>query len=406
MLMPQGCLPKQNDLLKENWPCQVNHDPGKWLIGANSWFLTGESNQPAPQCGAKIPPKEVVTKISVSTPDFVDISYNGPYMVQIVGDQERNSVAIIGPYAEARKIAIDVRNNTLYIEQKQLQENEKKAAYSPFYTPPPINPLINKVIIRIGVRNIRSINNKGCGNIYGRNILSGCLSISATDKGNIMLVGRMTLKQINQTGSGTITLIGAYTPALAIKAIGNGNVNVSGRVGIESILHNGNGNVNVIGADTNSLTINAAGNGKTTVSGMANLKRITAKNASQVYVCAVNSNEIIVCADNKAIIGVAGKANVLNIDLRDSSRFEGQYLHGGSVYARTSDKAHANVAANQKLFASANNSSSIYYLGSGDVSRFASGDAMITPVLGNSGCPTSCMPPPINSQTWNSTATS
>lgn len=404
---PQGCFSTQKDMLKETWVCQLNHDPGRWLMGVDPWFLTGKSPEPPEQCGVRLPPREVSTKMCLNTPAFVNIQYNGPYMVQLVGGQERNSVSIIGPHAEARNISIDVRNQTLYIDQKQLEESQKRATYSPFYTPAPLSPLIKKVIIRIGVSSsIRSINNNGCGHIYGRDIMSSCLSLSATNRGNIMLVGKMNLTRVQQTGSGTITVFGTQTPSLTIRAIGNGNVNVSGRVGVQSIVHYGNGNVNIIGADTNYLTINATGNGKTTVSGMANLKRVSAKNSSQVSVCSINTNETTVCAENNARVGLAGKAAVLNLDIRDSARFEGQYLHGGSVYAHTSDRGHANVTADQKLFVTSSNNSSVYYLGSANVSRFVSGNAAVVAVLGNSACPTSCMPPPINSQTWNSEATS
>lgn len=386
------------DLLRETWPCQINTNPAKWLQGVDPWFLTGESRSEE-ACKSVLPRKDISTRTSVQTPDFVSLSYNGPYELQIIGQQSHNSVSITGPYSETRQISMNVQNQTLYIEGNP-QYTAHQPTYSPFYRPPVYNPSIKKVRIRIGVTNLRSLTNKGCGNIYVRDITSPSFSLSSFGRGNIMLVGHVNLQRVQQMGSGSITVFGATTPALNIRAVGNGNVNISGRVGVQTITHQGNGEINVIGANTNCLNIIASGNGRTIVSGIANVKQICAKDCSQVYVCSASSYHVAIIAKNAARIGVAGRALTLNATLRDSSRFEGQSLRTCDTYIHAYDCAHANISADQKIFATASNNSSIYYLGSANISRFACGNAVIIPVMNNSSCCNSLKPCPSKKLTY------
>jgi hypothetical protein len=358
------------NLVKENWYKHVNVSPANWARNADPWFLTGEPNQleqylnnPSQNLGSAI--------TQVRAGSFDSIVVNGPFQVQIVGGQARDSVYILGPYDATRQISIQNKNHTLHISQiKDSKVN------------------LRKVIVRIGICNLKKIVNLGKGDIYGRSITSNCLIITACDCGSVVLTGRMNLNKVAQLGTGSITVIGAYTPCLFIKVKGNGNVNVSGRVGVQKIANLGNGCVNIIGADSDSLMIHASGKGTTAVMGCVNLKKVIASDYSCVYVYCINSKSLYVSQSGCSHVGLAGYVGYMNIDMIDSSRFEGQYLHGGSIYVLTRDWSHANVAPDVKIFAAAKNRSSIYLFGSPNiVSRFPNGGGVILPIFNDSTLP-------------------
>lgn len=356
--------------VKETWYQHMNVSPNNWIRNADSWFLTGEPNHieyylnnPSHNLGSAI--------ASVRSGSFDRLVVNGSFQVQIVGGQARESVYVLGPYDATRQISIHNQNGTLYVNQTKDAKVDLK-----------------KVIVRIGICQLKKIVNLGTGNVYGRNINSECLTIVACDCGSVMLVGQMNLNKVMQLGTGSITVIGAYTPCLFITVKGNGNVNVSGRVGIQKITNEGNGCVNIVGADSDSLIIHASNKSITSVMGCVNLKKVTASDYSCVYVYCIYSKNLYVSQRGCSRVGLAGYVGYMNVDLMDSSRFEGQYLKGGSIYVMTQDASHANVAPDVKIFAAAKNNSSIYLFGSPNiVSRYPSGGGVILPIFSDSNLP-------------------
>ena len=362
-------------LFKETWIKKMNSNPNSWTQKADYWYLTGEPNR-IERYDQNGPINKVMSVTMVRVPDFTNIQIDGKFQVQIIGQQEHNSVFITGPNAQTRQVVVEIKNNTLCIHQS-------KDAKIP----------TNKIIIRIGVHNLCKLTSNGPCLIAGRGIASSNLSIESTDGATIMLTGNMNVSQIRQTGTGTITIIGAYTPTLNIYVKGNGNVNVSGRVGVRTIKHAGNGTVNVIGADSDGLTINAYGTGKTTVMGYVNLKKVVAGDSCCVFVYWVNSNGTYVSETGSAHVGLAGWTKNLNVDIDGTSRFEGRYLHATSAYVTTRINSHANVYPDQKMFASAMGTSSIYFFGSPNmVSRYTTGQAVIIPIFEDSTPPMAAMP--------------
>jgi hypothetical protein len=345
-----NCAPAP-DLVTETWLRQVQTNPQLWACGADSWFLTGEPNS-IEKCDFQAPADKALSLMKVRVPDFVNIKVNGNFQVQIVGGQKRTSVRILGPNDAVRLTAIDVFGNTIYVHQAPNCEK----VCGPIY--------MSRVIVRIGVRDLRKLTNEGNGNIYGRNICTRCLDVFSTGNGNIMLNGMMNLRRVKQTGCGTVTLAGACTPYLEMKVLGPGTVNISGRVGIQSILHYGYGRVNIIGADTDSLVVNTGGCGITSVYGFVNLKKVVATQNSRVYIYWVNGVGTYVRERDRAEVGLAGTTSYLNVDAYDNSIFWGQYLRGRQSYIHTHNNAHANVSVDNKLFANAEDNSSIYFFGS------------------------------------------
>lgn len=345
-----NCFSTQNDVFNETWLNQVETSPNAWIRRADSWFLTGNPNEV--ELNNLHNASEAITTMKVRVSDFSNINSNGSYHLQIVGHQKRNSVTILGPNDAARLVGVTVHNGTLYIHQ------------APHCDPAVCTPNLYNVIVRVGVRNLRSLTNNGPGEIYGRVINSDRLSIYSLSSGHIMIAGDINLAYVVETGSATVTVMGAYTPSLRIEVLGPGNLNISGRVGVQSIVHNGDGDINIIGTDSDNLTIYACGFGKTALTGFANLKQVKAYNYSRVFLYWDNSNSTDVYGYDNARIGIAGHADTLNVNMEGSSCFQGEYLQADAVYVRTRYKAHADVATHRKLFAEANDTSSIYYFGS------------------------------------------
>ncbi len=356
-IQPRGT----NDLIRETWIYQMNINPNVWLKNADPWFLTGEPNL-AEQQSATAPLYKAITTSTVRVPDFTQIVVAGDYQVQIVGGQAHNSVYIFGPNADAQHVSVELRDNKLILTQSNKPTGT-----------------IRNVIVRIGMRNLRSIENMGTGLVMGRDITSDKLRIIAGGAGSVLLVGNMNLKIVEQQGMGTITVLGAQSPKLNVTALGPGNVNISGRVGIENILHKGNGTVHIVGADTDSLCINTGGNGLTTVYGYVNLKKVFSDNGSRVYVSWVyNQEQLNVMTRGKSIVGIAGGAYNLDVKTFGYSCFLGEYLRAETVYISTKDKSHADITARQKIFATAVNQSGILYYGSPAIlTKFVSQQATI-----------------------------
>ncbi len=352
-----------NNLLRETWMREINLDPNYWVRGADPWYYTGYPYS-AIQYSRAAPPFKAITTSMVTVPEFTNVQVSGDFQVQIVGRAEHNSVFIVGPNALTRQIAVDVTdNNTIYIHKNK----DSKAC-------------LKNVIVRINVHNLHMLKNLGTSNIYGRDVMSSHLIIRSCDCGNIFLSGDMNVVFIHQTGTGTVAVLGANAPCLNIRNVGNGNVRVTGHVGIQNIYHVGNGAVNVLGADSDSLMIHANG-GVTSVVGYVNLKKVWAYGCSRVYVYWINSNSLYVTAGDTARVGLAGAVTNMNVEMTNASRFEGQYLRGNTVYVRTRNTSHANVASDNKIFAAALDSSSIYIFGSPKmVSRYTSQKGAIIPI--------------------------
>ncbi len=368
------------NLLKETWMQQINLNPNYWVRGADPWYYTGNPNN-IEQYDHNAPASKAITTSMIRVPDFTHITVAGDFQVQIVGRATHNSVFIVGSNTATRQVVVEMMNNTLYIHKMK----DSKAC-------------LKNVIVRINIRNLRELKNLGTSNIYGRDVLSDHLMIRSCDCGNIFLSGNMNVSHIYQTGTGTVAVLGANTPCLAIRVVGMGNVKVDGHVGIQTISHQGNGEVSVLGADSDSLAINAGGNGLTSVVGYVNLKKVCATDCSRVYVYWINSNSLYITESGNARVGLAGAVTNMNVDITDASRFEGQYLRGDTVYVRTRNYSHANVASDNKIFASALDSSSIYILGSPKmVSRYTSQNGAIIPIWVDSP-PPAPFPPRISHQ--------
>lgn len=152
--------------------------------------------------------------------------------------------------------------------------------------------------------------------------------------------------------------------------VGNGNMMIHGHVGLQSIQHEGAGEITVSSLESPCLDIQMYG-GKMIVKGNIRLRHLNVSDNSCVYLYWITAHNIDIYAEHNARIGLAGIANNVNIELRDEAQLEGQYLRSNNTYVATHNVSHANVAATEKIFASASDKSSIYtFARPGSVSRY------------------------------------
>ncbi len=373
--------PLRQNLLQERWIAHMNNmAPNGWTQSADRWYFTGEP-KPTEREAVHAPISDAMTIMAVRVSQFNKIHITGNFQIQILGNQEKNTVFVLGSNEAVSQAAIAIRHHTLYVSQRDDCESCYK-----------------DVIVRIGINQLNELCYTGDGSVTGRYIISDHLSIIASGYGNILLGGYMNVADITQYGLGTVTIMDAYTPHLNIRVIGNGNLNMSGRMGVEQLIHAGNGQINIVGADTHSLIIKTQGNGITQIAGYADVRKLVALGNSQVYLYWVNSRKLQLTEANHARVGLAGVVGDLHVSLYDHSWLGGQYLRSKNAYITTQNASHGNVTASNKLFAAAQGNSSLYYFSAPNrVSRFMSQKGIILPA-GHSPMP---MPTSTKPFAWN-----
>ncbi len=367
--------PTSQDFLRENWMHNVNLNPMNWTHGADRWFFTGEPT-PMERYANRAPSDTAMSVTEVKVPQFTHIKIDGCFRVQLTGGQPHNALVILGPNEALHQIVVQVWGDTIVVTQVHDKDPKKPMAN------------LKNVIVRIAVSDLRHLTVRGGVDLEGRLLVSDGMVIEANNSGTVLLNGHINLLKVHNSGPGTVSVIGAYTPCLDISVGGSGTVNVSGRVGIQSVYNVGAGKVNIIGADSRSLVVNACGNSFTAIAGYVNLKRLNAADNACVYIYWVKSPCASVTLSGNARVGLAGTVGSLDLLVADNARFGGQYLHGRNIEVQTHGSAHANVAADRKIFASAVDKSSIYSFGSSAiVSSYTAGYGTIVPVWNATAMP-------------------
>lgn len=367
-----GCATNRTQMLNttladETWMREVNTQSQSWLRGADRWFMSGDANA-VELANRHAPPAAAMTTMNVRVADFNAIKVIGDYEVQIFGTHGPNSVYVYGPNNAARQVAVEVRGHTLCITQaKNAPRN------------------MRRVIIRIGVNNLTYLMHNGCGRVEGIWLNSTGLTVVAYNTGNIYLRGQFNLQRVMQYGSGAVNIFPGMSPCVDIQSLAGGCVNINGPVGLRKITHRNRGDINVIGAYKGpAMRIFADGKGKIGINGTdINLYEVIARGQTRVYIYSINTPAIYAYAYDQARIGLAGHTNNLYVDTSNYSVFNGRYLCVYAGYVRAYDKSHINVAASEKIFASATQNASVYFFGSPTImSQFVSGSAIVIPIWG------------------------
>lgn len=356
------------DLTKETWRYQLNTNPTTWQRYADRWFLTGKPNA-TEMTNRHASYRFAMSRMQVRVSNFTKIRFNGNFQLQLFGTDGPNTVYILGPNEAVGSAILRVSNDTLCIDQR-----------------PDAPPNADKVIIRIGMRELTQLIQMGCGTIEGIWLRSHSLTLTTTQQAGsrIYLMGNLRVRHIQQAGQTSINIFGANTPDLYIQTSGHGEVNLCGDVGVRSIIHHGSSNINIIGAHSGRLDIIADGDGKIGIKGQVNLRDVSVKDNVRVYVSLSTSDAINVALKNKARVGIAGFTNELNVVARNESRFLGRYLCTHQSYVKAYDSSHVNVNGASTL-GMASQDGSIYYFGPARLlTSYTSGNGIVLPLFDDS----------------------
>lgn len=365
-----------SELSKENWIRQIDTDSNAWAAKADSWFVSGNLSSVDIQ-NENAPYADAISDTAVRVPNFRSIKIDGDFQVRLVGAEENNSVYIQGPNDAVRAVSVVVRDKVLCLEQAG------KA---------PAN--MGRVIVNIGVRNLRVLEHHGRGSVEGIRLFTDNLNIQSYGSGNIFLAGHINVKCIVSKGSGSVNVFTIDAYDTEIETYGSGNVNVDAKheVMLKSIRHRGVGDINIIGAASNGLTVDADGKGKIGIKGCVNVKDIRASGQTCVFISTSASDAPCIYVYDDARVGINGTAGTLYGYTTRTSRLMARNLAATNAYVEASGESHMNVTATNKIFATAHDYATIYFYGNPKIlTKFEKNNGTVI-VMGNgpiaalSGC--------------------
>lgn len=347
--------PSMKQFSQEKWIGKVGNKVD--TRDASPWFFRDESKDQENVL------TDSINFVTVPVYDFSSIQIAGNFDVQIKGNVKQNYVMVQGPPNVTKFIKIRTIAQTLQLQQLVS------------------SPALDKVIIRIGIKSLNSLFYQGAGSVEATQLRSPGLIIKSIGSGDIYLKGNYFVRQILQEGNGLISMMGARANQLDILAKGEGEIGISGLIGLHSIVTHRSSEVNIIGAQGENLAIVADNHSKIAIRGQVNISTIRLKDRASVYINAVNSHYLQIHARDHSRVGLRGKVNNLSVELNGGANFYGRDLLARHAFVRTNGQTHANVTATAKLYANANNNSSIYFFGPNDVLFSAANDeAIILPI--------------------------
>lgn len=357
--------------MTETWGGVVATDPQIWLYQADKWFKKGEPNDTELN-NLHAPLSDEISTTVVKVPGFTRVDVCGAFQAQVVVvDHERNGVYIIGPHEAARNISIHVIGNTLQVLQTQFVPLAE----------------MSRVIVRIGVKDLEDLTNRGPGPLEAIHLRPRPLMITSLGNGNTWIGGSVNLQRVVLLGHGTVYVFGVDTNSLSLFASGSGDINLAGHVGVNQIVNHGVGSIHVIGALTDSLAIFANNSGRVTLFGNIGACDIKTYQRAGVYIRGVNSNRLRVIANDASEVGISGVVGELAVFANQQSCFLGSHLCARTLTVRTNNVAHANVNASDHVFARAGGRSAIYFFGPPNlIAGFSSGSGMILPLGRQTAC--------------------
>ncbi len=335
-----------NDLAKETWRSQIQTDSNRWATKADQWFLAGGDSY-SEIANESAPVSEAITHTEIRVNNFNNVNIKGDFKVEMFDEEDNNGVWIEGPNVAVRAVAVSVRNNTLCLEQVANA------------------PSMSRVIVHIGIKQLKSLAYNGNGRVEAIRIKSSGLTIKAAGCGNIFLAGRVNVKSIINMGQGSINVFTLFSEGTSIESFSSGAVNIDAKQAIvlRRIVHNGTGDISVIGAVSPSLVIDATGKGRVSVSGQVTIKEIRASGQVCVFVSASSGGIPCIYVFDDARVGIDGGAGTLYAYTTRTSRLMARNLLAQTSYVEASGTSHVNANATGKIFATARDYATIYFFG-------------------------------------------
>ncbi|WP_419419660.1 GIN domain-containing protein [Legionella sp. D16C41] len=238
-------------------------------------------------------------------PAFNDVFVHGKINVSLHTGYAKSKVILRGDPRDLAQISIaPVANGKLFV-----------SLLDAFPQHGPIN-------LEIRTRHLNTFSYEGNGTINGRHLKSGLLDLFITNPGQTHLGGNINLGRLEVHGPGSINIQGIKSSNLQFAITGNPTIHLSGVVKLAELKLRGDANINLHWIKSDWLTIRGKGH---------------------------------------SIIQLAGIANKLDLELWDYAQFKGRYLRAKRIFAKTHQRAVAELLATKRQHTLATDASDIYF---------------------------------------------
>ena len=183
-------------------------------------------------------------------------------------------------------------------------------------------PHFGRVRAEIRAHYLSSFGYRGDGAVTGNNLQSRMLDLTINNKSKTILQGNIALRKLEVDGSGLTQISGISGQMCQIKLKSKAHVELAGVVDVTSLHIEGN---------------------------------------SWLSLYWVKSRELRIRARDHAFIQLAGVAELLDVELWDDAHFNGRYLRGMRVFAKTHDNSVADISVIKTQHTLASDSSNIYF---------------------------------------------
>lgn len=183
-------------------------------------------------------------------------------------------------------------------------------------------PHFGRVKAEIHTHYLSSFSYHGSGVILGNNIQSGKLDLSINNKGKTLIQGKIGLNKLAVAGSGSTVINGITGHMCQITLKGKQHVQLAGVIGMTELNMDGKGWLSTYWLKSSELKIRAKGD---------------------------------------AFIQIAGVAELLDVELWDNAHFNGRYLRGTRVFAKTHGTSVADISVIKTQHTLASDASNIYF---------------------------------------------
>ena len=162
-------------------------------------------------------------------------------------------------------------------------------------------------------------------------------------------------------GAGKVTADKLQSGMLDLSIDNSGETIINGKISLRKLLVAGSGYTQINGITGQTCQIKLSGKPHLRLSGIINLSSLNMSGDSAISLYWVKSNVLKIRAKDKAYIQMAGIVGTLDMELQGSARFNGRYLRGTDVFAKTYDHSVADICVTKTQHTLASNSSNIYF---------------------------------------------
>lgn len=258
---------------------------------------------------SKKPPKHVRESTNITekikTGPFTSIKINGPFKVQIIGQQAVNQIELSSDPYELENIKVQLHNKVLSVSRI----DRGHLLYYP-------------VVIKISSSSLNNL--------------------------EILGNGSMTASQL--------------TGPLAVKMIGGVSANLSGNdINLYELRIIGPGDFTANGLQSRGLNFYHDGSGNVNLQGVAAFNSFSQWGTGQTTIPPIHNKKLVITLGGQNRVSFQGSVCVLEATLYGTAFLDAKNLHALRGYINTNDCSHAEIWVCNSLTAWAKNCSNIYY---------------------------------------------